>query len=77
MKHSAKQFHVVYREENGWFIATVPALPGCHTQGKSLSQAEKRIKEAIEAYLESMQVRRQPLPKTDQRVFLSSIMIEQ
>ena len=51
-----QNFHVVYREVDGWFIATVPALPGCHTQGKTLNQAEQRITEAIEVYMESKAV---------------------
>ncbi|WP_457767160.1 type II toxin-antitoxin system HicB family antitoxin [Cyanobium sp. ULC065] len=34
-------------------MATVPALPGCHTQAKSLDQLMERIKEAIELCLES------------------------
>lgn len=72
---STRTFHVVYREEGGWFIATVPELPGCHTQGKTLSQAEERIKEAIEVYLESLVLHRKALPKKEQKVFLSSVMI--
>ncbi len=38
---------------NGYF-ATVPSLPGCHTQGDTLEEAEKNIKEAVELYLESL-----------------------
>lgn len=34
-------------------MATVPALPGCHTQAKSLDDLLERAKEAIEAYLEA------------------------
>ncbi len=38
----------------GGYIALVPALPGCHTQGETLEETEKNIKEAIELYLESL-----------------------
>lgn len=38
---------VIEQDEDGWFVASVPALPGCHTQGKSVPQARERIKEAI------------------------------
>ena len=38
----------------GGYVAFVPALPGCHTQGETLEEAEANIKEAIEAYLESV-----------------------
>jgi predicted RNase H-like HicB family nuclease len=44
---------VVERDEAGWFVASVPALPGCHTQARSLDELMSRIREAIEAYLEA------------------------
>jgi len=48
-----KEFDVVFeRDESGYVVALVPELPGCHTQGKTLSEAAKRVKEAIELYLE-------------------------
>jgi predicted RNase H-like HicB family nuclease len=43
---------VVEKDREGYFIATVPALHGCHTQAKSLDQLMERIKEAIELCLE-------------------------
>ncbi|MCS7337927.1 MAG: type II toxin-antitoxin system HicB family antitoxin [Verrucomicrobiae bacterium] len=48
-----REFHVVIeRDADGYFVASVPALPGCHTQAKSLDGLMQRIKEAIELYLE-------------------------
>lgn len=48
-----KSFDVIIeRDEDGWFIADVPALPGCHTQGKTKVAVLKNIKEAIALYLE-------------------------
>ena len=35
-----------------FFVATVPALPGCHTQAQSLDQLMERVQEAIALYLE-------------------------
>lgn len=43
---------VIERDEDGYFVADVPALKGCHTQAKSLDSLMTRIKEAIELYLE-------------------------
>jgi len=48
-----RKFDVVLeKDEDGWYIADVPALPGCHTQGKTKKEALKNVKEAIELYLE-------------------------
>ena len=43
---------VVEKDEEGFYIASVPALPGCHTQAKSLDELDRRIREAIELCLE-------------------------
>lgn len=43
---------VVEKDEAGYFVATVPVLPGCHTQARSLDELMARIKEAIELCLE-------------------------
>jgi len=49
----SKIFNVVIeRDEDGYYIASVPSLRGCHTQAKSLDQLIERIKEAIELCLE-------------------------
>ena len=43
---------VVEKDEEGYYIASVPALPGCHTQARSLDELDRRIREAIELCLE-------------------------
>ncbi len=49
-----KKFSVlVEKDEDGYYVATVPTLPGCHTQARSLDDLLERTKEAIEAYLEA------------------------
>jgi predicted RNase H-like HicB family nuclease len=49
----AREFDVVIeRDQDGWFIATVPALRGCHTQARSLDELMERTKEAIQLCLE-------------------------
>ena len=49
-----KKFGVlVEKDEDGYYVETVSTLPGCHTQARSMDQLLDRIKEAIEAYLES------------------------
>ena len=43
---------VVEKDEDGWYVASVPALPGCHTQARTLDELQDRAKEAIELCLE-------------------------
>ena len=43
---------VIERDADGFFVASVPALRGCHTQAKSLDVLMKRVREAIELCLE-------------------------
>ena len=47
------QFKIlIEQDENGIYVASVPELPGCYTQGKTLEQVRERIKEVIEMVLE-------------------------
>jgi predicted RNase H-like HicB family nuclease len=49
----SREFSVVIeRDEDGWYVASVPALPGCHTQARSLDELMERVREAIALYLE-------------------------
>jgi predicted RNase H-like HicB family nuclease len=45
---------VIEQDEDGVYVASVPELPGCHTQAQTLDELNQRIKEAIELYLEVM-----------------------
>jgi len=48
-----RQFDVVIeRDEEGYHVASVPQLPGCHIQSRSLDEVTERIREAIELCLE-------------------------
>ncbi len=48
-----QQFDVIIEQDaEGYFVAFVPALPGCHTQARSLDVLMERIREAIELCLE-------------------------
>lgn len=57
-----RQFNVVMeRDSDGYFVASVPSLPGCHTQAKSLDELMQRIGEAIELCLEVQGTEVEPL----------------
>ncbi len=44
---------IVERDSEGYYVASVPALPGCHTQARSLDELMERAKEAIRLCLEA------------------------
>jgi predicted RNase H-like HicB family nuclease len=52
---------LVELDEDGVYIAHVPSLPGCHTQGRTLLEVDRRIKEAIKLYLEVAKRQRRPV----------------
>jgi len=43
---------VVEQDENGVFVASVPSVPGCHSQGKTYEKALENVREALELCLE-------------------------
>ena len=52
-KTAKQEFSVIVeRDEEGYYVASVPALPGCHTQARSLDKLVVRVREAIELCLE-------------------------
>ena len=46
---------IIEQDENGYYTAEVPALPGCLSQGETYEEAIENIKEAIEGWLEVME----------------------
>lgn len=57
------RFTVIFEhEEDGGYHASVPALPGCHSQGDDLDEAVANIKDAIGVYIESLKANGEPLP---------------
>ena len=58
----SREFNVVIeRDADGWYVGSVPALRGCHTQARSLDRLMVRIREAIELCLEVEGDRLEPL----------------
>lgn len=43
---------IVERDQDGWYLASVPLLDGCHTQARSLDELIERVREAIGLCLE-------------------------
>ncbi|PIP13391.1 MAG: HicB family protein [bacterium (Candidatus Stahlbacteria) CG23_combo_of_CG06-09_8_20_14_all_40_9] len=58
---------IVEQDEDGYYVAEVPAMPGCLSQGKTYEEAITNIKEAIEGWLEVME---------SKQSFDSSLLVE-
>jgi predicted RNase H-like HicB family nuclease len=66
MKYSV----ILQRESDGGYVATVPALPGCVSQGDSREEVLKNIEEAIELYLEDVRAAGEPVPVEERREYV-------
>jgi len=57
-------YSVFYEQApEGGYVAMVPALPRCHTQGESPDETERNVKEAIALYLESLAAHGETIPE--------------
>jgi predicted RNase H-like HicB family nuclease len=60
---ASREYEVVLTpEEGGGYSVVVPRLPGCVSQGETREQALAMVREAIELYLESLEVHGDPIP---------------
>lgn len=48
---------IIEQDEAGYFVAEVPALPGCLSQGQTRDEALTNVKEAVEGWLETMEAK--------------------
>jgi predicted RNase H-like HicB family nuclease len=53
---------LIYPGENGYWVAEVPSLPGCVSQGKTKEEALVNIREAIDVYIETLEQENRPIP---------------
>lgn len=69
-------FSVIYEEApEGGYVAFVPSLPGCHTQGETIEETEKNIQEAIELYLESLEAHGEKITQ-ERRIFQGKVNVQ-
>jgi predicted RNase H-like HicB family nuclease len=61
---------VLQRENDGGYVVSVPALPGCVSQGDTREEALKNIEEAIDIYLEDVKAAGEPVPVEDGREYI-------
>ena len=50
-----KRYHVAYeRDESDWWVASVRDIRGCHTQGRTVDEARRRIREAMRLFVNTL-----------------------
>ena len=64
---------ILYKGEDGWWIAECPSLPGCVSQGKTVELAMKNIREAIQAYIEALEMDNAPVPPETEGVMVAEV----
>jgi len=50
------------QDEDGYIVVSCPALPGCHSQGRTKEEAITNVREAIRGYIASMRKHGEPIP---------------
>lgn len=56
-------YRIIIEPDGKYFHAYVPALPGCHTFGKTIAEAKKHARDAIEVYVRSLIDHGEPIPQ--------------
>jgi predicted RNase H-like HicB family nuclease len=53
VEEAVKTYRVSYeRDESGWWVASVKGVRGCHTQGRTVDEARRRIRDALELFID-------------------------
>jgi predicted RNase H-like HicB family nuclease len=68
--HPMRYTVVLEQEEDGGYVASVPALPGCVSQGDTRAEALNNIREAIELYVEDCRDAGDPVPNEAGKEFV-------
>lgn len=66
---------LLYTDEDNNWIAEVPSLPGCHSDGKTREEALERVKEAIEVYIEALEQDNLPVPEEFENLELTTVEV--
>lgn len=72
-----RRFKVIleWDDNDGGYTVTVPALPGCITEGDTIQEALENVQEAIRGYLEALQLQGLPLPEKDIQLFYGEVEV--
>lgn len=69
-------YRVIIEPDGKYFHAYAPALKGCHTQGKTIAEAKKNIREAVQVYVEGLLIMGEPIPQDDSFESFTTISLD-
>lgn len=76
LSHTILEYTVIFEPaQEGGYVVSVPALPGCVTQGDTFEEAVSNIKDAMRGYLEVLKEERQPIPQEKSDVVITKVSI--
>lgn len=75
-KRNILKYSVIFQQaEEGGFIASVPTLPGCASQGDTFEEASMMIKDAISGYLSVLKQTKQEIPQEKDELVVTKVSI--
>ena len=69
------KYKIIIRQEEGWYIAECPAIPGCVSQGRTLREVKENIKDAMLGCLEVLNRRAQKEKAKHKEEFLYEVSV--
>jgi len=75
MKYYSFQIIIEKEPDDAGYLAYSPTVPGCFSNGNTIEEARRNIREAIEQHLESMLARRQIVPQHEQLVHVEELSV--
>ncbi len=77
VSHTVLAYTAIFEPtEEGGYVVSVPALPGCSTQGETFEEAQEMIKDAIEGYIAVLKDEGQEIPKEKENVIVTKVTVE-
>ncbi|MGH2608473.1 MAG: type II toxin-antitoxin system HicB family antitoxin [Tepidiformaceae bacterium] len=75
MKFYTFEIVIEREEEDEGYVGYSPTLPGCLSNGKTLEEAKRNIREAIQQHIESLLAHGQPVPQNDKLVHVEELTV--
>ncbi len=75
MKYYTFEIVVEKEPENGGYSAYSPTMPVCFSNGKSIEEAKRNIREAVQQHIESLLAHGQPIPQNDKLVHVEELTV--